>query len=53
MEAAALIELAKLGLQVFFALSDAANLTEEEKQKLLTSERERFDKNVSQSLPGV
>jgi hypothetical protein len=53
METAALIEIAKLGLQVFFALSDAANMTEEEKQALLTSERERFEKNRAVPLPDM
>jgi len=53
MGTAELIEIAKLGLQVYFALSNAANLTEEEKQALLTSERERFEKNRATPLPDV
>ena len=53
MGAAELIEIAKLGLQVYFALSNAAGMTEDEKHKLLTSERERFEKNISKPLPTV
>ena len=53
METAELIEIAKLGLQVYFALTNAANLSEEEKQKLLDSERERFEKNRAEPLPYV
>jgi len=53
METAELIELAKLGLQVYFALTAAAKLSEEEKQKLLISERERFEKNRTTPLPEV
>lgn len=45
MEGALIIEGAKLALQFFFLLSNAAGLTEEEKQKLLIDERERFEKN--------
>jgi len=53
METAAMIELAKLGLQIFFALSAAADLTEEEKVSLLNEERARFKKNIAQPLPDV
>ena len=53
METAAIIEIAKLAIQLFFTLSNAANMTEAEKQELLVSERARFEKNLSQPLPEV
>ena len=53
MEALAMIELAKLALQIWFAVANAANLTEEQKQELLESERKRFAKNLSKPLPDV
>jgi len=51
MDGALIIEGAKLALQFFFLLSNAANLTEEEKQKLLIDERTRFEKNTAVPLP--
>jgi len=53
METALIIEGAKLALQLFFLATNAAGLSEEEKQKLLTDERARFEKNISQPLPEV
>jgi soluble P-type ATPase len=50
---AALTELAKLGLQIYFASGRQAGLTDEQLEELLNSERERFKKNVSQPLPDV
>ena len=53
METALIIELAKLGLQLFFTLSNAAGLTTQEKEDLLNQERVRFYKNIAQPLPDV
>lgn len=50
---ASAMELAKLGLQVYFAAARQANLTEEQLVELLDSERERFEKNISQPLTEV
>jgi len=47
------VELAKLGLQVYFSSVRQAGLTEEQAEGLLKEERERFDKNVSKPLPKV
>lgn len=46
-------ELAKLGLQLWFANARMAGLSEEQIDALLDSERERFKKNISQPLPDV
>lgn len=51
--ATGLIELAKLGLQIYFASARQAGLSEEALVKLLNSERERFEKNISEPLPDV
>ena len=53
METAELIEAAKLLAQLYFSLTAAANLSEQEKTDLLNSERERFKKNREQGLPLV
>jgi len=53
METALIIELAKLGLQAFFTLSNAAGLTTQEKEDLLNQERIRFYKNIATPLPEV
>jgi hypothetical protein len=50
---AGLTELAKLGLQIYFASARQAGLSEEALVELLNSERERFEKNISQPLPDV
>lgn len=47
------IELAKIGLQLYFASARQAGLTPEQTDALLVSERERFNKNISQPLPDV
>jgi len=46
-------ELAKLGLQLWFANSRMAGLTDKQIDDMLDSERERFRKNVSTPLPDV
>lgn len=51
--AAAFTEIAKLSLQAAFAAMKQAGLTEEEKDALYSSEKERFLKNVAQDLPEV
>lgn len=48
---ASAIELAKLGLQLYFASGRQAGLTEEQLAELLNSERERFKKNIATPLP--
>ncbi len=50
---AALTELAKLGLQIYFASGRQAGLTDEQLEELLNSERERFNKNVATPLPDI
>jgi len=50
---ASAIELAKLGLQLYFASARQAGLTEEQLVELLDSERARFDKNINETLPDV
>ena len=50
---ASAIELAKLGLQVYFAAARQANLSEEDLVELLDSERARFEKNISKPLPKI
>ena len=47
------MELAKMGLQVYFAAARQAQLTEEQLVELLDSERERFEKNMKKPLPDV
>jgi hypothetical protein len=47
------IELAKLGLQIYFASAQQANLTDEQMTKLLEGERTRFQENIKQELPDV
>lgn len=47
------IELAKLGLQLYFASGRQAGLNEEQLKELLDSERERFERNINQPLPDV
>ena len=49
----AILEGIKLAAQIFFMLSNAANLTEEEKKEILDEERIRFYKNISTPLPEV
>jgi len=49
----AIIEGIKLAAQIFFMLSNAANLTEEEKKEILDEERIRFYKNIGTPLPEV
>ena len=48
-----LIELAKLGLQIYFASARQAGLSEEALVDLLNSERDRFEKNIKEPLPEV
>lgn len=47
------IELAKIGLQIYFASARQAGLTEEQMNQLLADERTRFKNNISQPLPDV
>ena len=47
------LEVGKLILQAFFAWSREKNLTDEQLDTLLQSERARFIRNVSQPLPDV
>ena len=49
----AITEGIKLAAQIFFMLSNAANLTEEEKKEILDEERIRFYKNIGTPLPEV
>jgi len=49
----AILEGIKLAAQLFFMLSDAANLTDQEKENLLNQERIRFYKNRATPLPDV
>ena len=49
----AILEGIKLAAQLFFMLSNAANLTEEEKKEILDEERIRFYKNIGTPLPEV
>ena len=49
----AILEGIKLAAQLFFMLSNAANLTEEEKKEVLNEERIRFYKNIGTPLPEV
>ena len=49
----AILEGIKLAAQIFFTLSNAANLTEEEKLRILAEERIRFYTNISKPLPDV
>ena len=49
----AILEGIKLAAQIFFMLSNAANLTEEEKKEILDEERIRFYKNIGTPLPEV
>ena len=49
----AIIEGIKLAAQIFFMLSNAADLTEEEKKEILDEERIRFYTNISKPLPDV
>jgi hypothetical protein len=50
---AGFVELAKLGLQVYFSSVRQAGLTDEQAEELLQSERDRFNENVSKPLPEV
>lgn len=50
---AGVIELAKLGAQIYFSATRQAGLSEEEKEQLLMSERDRFNKNIQEELPDV
>ena len=50
---AGLTEVAKLGLQIYFASARQAGLTEEQLVELLDSERARFEKNIAEPLPDV
>ena len=50
---AGLTEVAKLGLQIYFASARQAGLTEEQLVELLDSERARFEKNIAIPLPDV
>jgi len=47
------VELAKLGLQLWFAQARQAGLDEQAIETLLNSERDRFKRNISQPLPDV
>ena len=47
------VELAKLGLQLWFAQAKLAGLTAEEIEALLNSERERFKRNIATPLPDI
>ena len=47
------VELAKLGLQIWFAQARQAGLDEEAMDVLINSERERFKRNISEPLPDV
>jgi len=47
------VELAKLGLQLWFAQAKLAGLTQEEIMELLNGERERFERNIAIPLPEV
>jgi hypothetical protein len=47
------IELAKLGLQIYFASARQSGLTDAELNSLLESERNRFEKNSNVPLPDV
>lgn len=47
------LELAKLGLQLYFAYLRQSGLSPEEASALLNSERERFEKNIGEPLPDV
>jgi len=47
------VELAKLGLQLWFAQARQAGLDEQAIDVLLNSERERFKNNIAQPLPDV
>jgi len=47
------VELAKIGLQIYFASARQAGLTELEMDNLIDEERNRFNKNIEQPLPEV
>ena len=47
------VELAKIGLQIYFASARQAGLTDQEMDNLVEGERDRFDKNIQQPLPDV
>lgn len=47
------IEITKLIAQLYFAAARQAGLTEEDAQKLLDSERERFNENIAEPLKDV
>jgi len=47
------IELAKLGLQIYFASARQSGLTNAELNSLLESERARFNENLEVPLPDV
>lgn len=53
MDPAIAIEVTKALLQLGFAYMEKAGMTEEEKQVLLQSERERFNRNIQTPLPEV
>lgn len=49
----ALVEIAKMGLQIWFANMRMAGKSEEEIDKLYDSERGEFDRNKPDYLPDV
>ena len=53
MEATIAIEVVKALLQLGFAYMDKAGLTEDEKELLIQSERDRFNRNIQTPLPEV
>lgn len=53
MDSTIAIELVKGLLQLSFAYMQAAGLTKDEKEMLLQSERERFERNIKTPLPDV
>lgn len=53
MDPAIAIEVVKALLQLGFAYMDKAGLNEDEKEILLQSERDRFNRNIQTPLPEV
>ena len=47
------VELAKLGLQLWFAQARQAGMDDKAIDELLNIERERFKRNISKPLPDV
>ncbi len=47
----AILEIAKIGLQLFFTSARLSGKSEEEIKELFNSEKETFDKNVPSYLP--